>query len=476
MTLWAVTNFVDLPFLVNLVIVAIIWYSADKLTRDCTVMDEQQEACGQGLLAHLNAGPSAAEQEPSPGEPSPPAEAAASPARKEERGWWRRFIENRRKRHAPGLWVIYLSLVALPEFGILHGMIPESDASRRGRVFMLLLVYIASALALLMTTTFLNLRRYLRQKQLEMPLAMAGAWLTVGCVLIASLLIFCLLLPRPGAGEDLLGLNWRITSRDLSSASRQAKANEGADQQKPGSGTTQGKGEPGEGKTAEGQKGEPSEEEGREGNNAKAQEKESVLSEEEGGSLTHRDVLVQQLSNLKEIGPKMIRWIVLGLVIVAFGLWASRHADLIIDWFLKFLAELRDFWRRLLPARRMDMTEEAKSSSAPPPRPFAKFENPFASGLSHRLSPDELVKYSFEAMEAWAAERGCGRHEQQTPHEFGREVARKATAMATEAVMIAELYSRVAYAKGSLTPAAIKHVERLWEKLGSDPNRMGHTI
>ena len=38
------------------------------------------------------------------------------------------------------------------------------------------------------STSFLGLRRYLRQRRLEMPAAMAGVWLTTGAVLIVALL------------------------------------------------------------------------------------------------------------------------------------------------------------------------------------------------------------------------------------------------------------------------------------------------
>ena len=55
-----------------------------------------------------------------------------------------------------------------------------------------------SGLCLLLTTSFLGLRRYLRQRQVEMPLEMAATWLGVGVTLIVVMLLFCLLLPRPG--------------------------------------------------------------------------------------------------------------------------------------------------------------------------------------------------------------------------------------------------------------------------------------
>ena len=41
-------------------------------------------------------------------------------------------------------------------------------------------IYVASGLGLLLTTSFLGLRRYLRQRRLEMPVTMAPVWLLLG--------------------------------------------------------------------------------------------------------------------------------------------------------------------------------------------------------------------------------------------------------------------------------------------------------
>ena len=47
-----------------------------------------------------------------------------------------------------------------------------SDPSSRSFVFRLLVIYVASGMALLLATSFLGLRRYLRQRKLQMPLEM----------------------------------------------------------------------------------------------------------------------------------------------------------------------------------------------------------------------------------------------------------------------------------------------------------------
>src|SRR6185295_13345175 len=89
-------------------------------------------------------------------EPSPP--------------WWETLWEPDRRPHAPGVWVVYFSLAALPLFGIGGWFVPSADGPRRALVFGLLVIYVACGMGLLLATSFLGLRRYLRQRKLEMPM------------------------------------------------------------------------------------------------------------------------------------------------------------------------------------------------------------------------------------------------------------------------------------------------------------------
>jgi hypothetical protein len=100
-------------------------------------------------------------------------------------------------------------------------------------------------------------------------------------------------------------------------------------------------------------------------------------------------------------------------------------------------------------------------------RPFSDFADPFAAGKAGGYSPDELVKYSFEAVEAWAREHDCGREPQQTPHEFARNLDVHAPALGDEMRYLAELYARVAYAPGTLSAARIDRLQRVWQLMTS---------
>jgi hypothetical protein len=102
-----------------------------------------------------------------------------------------------------------------------------------------------------------------------------------------------------------------------------------------------------------------------------------------------------------------------------------------------------------------------------PLAPFSSYADPFISGREPRQSTDVLVKYSFEAFEAWSREHGCQREPEQTPHELARDVARLNSFIASEARTIAELYARAAYSKGELPSAAAGNLRQLWQKMQS---------
>ena len=251
-------------FLVNMGLVAVVWWSADKLTWDCTLIDEQEEDSGEGLLETVGLDRpdrAALQREITPVAPEPKAGPTESEARGAAAGlsrsaqsatgsvrplsseataarddtpttWWDRFVERRRRPHAPGVWVVYFSLAALPLFGIGQLCIPAGKPSDRQYAFRLLFVYTASALALLLSTSFLGLRRYLRQRQQEMPLAMVNLWLGIGSALIVAVMLLALLLPRPNAEYAISELPIHIGSPDQKS-SRYGFGREGVPENQP---------------------------------------------------------------------------------------------------------------------------------------------------------------------------------------------------------------------------------------------------
>ena len=125
----------------------------------------------------------------------------------------KRARQDRRKvsaPHSPGRWVVYFSLAALPLFGVGQMLLPGNAVAARRTGFIFLALYLAAALRLLVTTSFLGLRRYLRQRYLKMPPAIAVAWLKFGVGVACIVLIGAVFLPRPGANEAWAALRYQI--------------------------------------------------------------------------------------------------------------------------------------------------------------------------------------------------------------------------------------------------------------------------
>src|SRR5262249_20528279 len=176
----------EVSFLINGLLVAIVWWCAHRLTWDCTNVDEEADVSGEGVLQA--AGLAASESD----EAKPEAEESKTLWQR-----WKEFRERRAKTRTLGVWVVYFSLAALPIFGLGQSLIPLTDPDRRAFTFWLMTVYVGCGLGLLLTTCFLGLRRYLRKKRLQMPATMTGVWLTMGCLLIGGLLLAGALIPRP---------------------------------------------------------------------------------------------------------------------------------------------------------------------------------------------------------------------------------------------------------------------------------------
>src|SRR5262249_34657104 len=141
----------ELSFLVNLVLVGVVWWCAQRLTWDCTHIDEDTDMSARGVLqaAGLEAKGGAKEEE----EPEEVPAGAKKPLTGFA-GWlerYRKYREKQQKKRTLGVWVVYFSLAALPIFGLGQALIPLTAPDRRAFTFWLMTVYVACGLGLLLT-------------------------------------------------------------------------------------------------------------------------------------------------------------------------------------------------------------------------------------------------------------------------------------------------------------------------------------
>lgn len=572
-TLVAINKFVEfqgamasLSFFINCGLVALVWWSADKLTWDCTLIDEREEDSGKGLLEAVGLDRpdrAAIQKEINPTPPEP--EATASPDGPPP-GWWGRSAPRRGRPHAPGVWVVYFSLAALPLFGIGQLFIPSGNLRARQDAFQLLFVYTASGLALLLSTSFLGLRRYLRQRRQEMPQPMAGLWLGLGAALIAGVMLAALLLPRTNAEYAVSAPPFRVGSPDQhasslaiiphgvqenqptapaeqqefqrpdgtpssatssdkpdkTSSGESKEASEGKSKQESGAGpreTSKGeakespKGEPKQspkGEPKQASKGEPQETpkdernspgEGREASGTpksqfripprpekdaperaparqtppgQARPQPPTQQPQPGANPPPRALpSFQVLTRIPAMLAALLKWLFYGAlaILIGYAIWKNRKE--LWAAVREFLQQLADLWHKLFGARGRQASHalEKAVAQAPPPKRFADFVDPFAAGTAARYRPEELVRYSFEALEAWARDRGRPRHPEQTPHEFVRVLAFHVSALADDAPPLADLYCQAAYSARALSAAATTRLARLWKTLSAECQR-----
>jgi hypothetical protein len=539
-------------FLINCGLIALIWFSADKLTWDCTLIDEQEEDSGEGLLETigLDRPDHAAMQREILPVPEPETEATTS---REDvpTSWWGRFIERRRRPHAPGVWVVYFSLAALPLFGLGQLFLPSGDEhGSRAYAFELLFCYTASGLALLLSTSFLGLRRYLRQRRQEMPLLMVNLWLGIGVALIFGVMLSALLLPRPNAELAISDLPIRVGSPDQNASPYGAGSNGVEDEQQDG--RLEGRDDadkdapqsdqPGKNPAAEGKKssetgqeaskgdssndkGVTTKAEGKGSDNGQKQEKQETKQpakkevEKQPNRLTNTGTedktkrpsdetsrekhkpaggsgSAERQSPEKPRGSQgsgrrstdappsshlprfslphgtsaltaMFKWLLYAVLaaIVIYAIWKNR-AELLAA--LRDLRQsLADLWHRLFGGKTREAEQAAaeEMARAKPQRRFADFTDPFATGTAGRYPPEELVRYTFEALEAWARDAGHSRLPDQTPHEFARGLAADVSSMADDTRLLADLYCQVAYAPGTLQSVMVTRLPRLWQEM-----------
>lgn len=592
----------DAP-LVPIICLGVVAWCADKLTWDCTLIDESEDASGEGLLQVAGVADEAeltddAAASANSTDPESAAKDSADEERKNTREnvpFWKRLFVNESERagkpHAPGLWVVYFSLAALPLYGFGQVWIPATDVASRHFAFQCLLVYVGAALGLLLMTSFLGLRRYLRQRNIEMPTAMAATWIGMGSAIAIGILVVAMLLPRP-QGDYSISEAIDYVSEEVQEASdwafldddggegegqlsgpadadaekgsatdpeqqgkpggekpgnqvaqndqQNAQDGDGGDQQGEGengkqTGEKPGKGEQGESKQGEGEqtaqndsegsKSDPSEKneeqkssgggEPKDGQQSDPQSKQQTAQNENSdhkqqvqtGEPTEKqsdeeksdDQLAQKdgeqsedevaeensgdeeaaeaeqaesspesdsswMDSIAENMGTLFKWLIYAAMVAGVIYMAIKNWPAVVSFFSKLWAELLSMFGRK-PAAVTDQGHAESEEPVAPPRPFSAFSDPFRSGKASQSSPGELVRYTFEALQAWAFENNCGRTPDQTPMEFGQRLQSQRLKISNEAHAVSLLYAEVAY--GGLRPddASVATLQKLWRKL-----------
>lgn len=189
----------QLNAILTVLLVSTVWWCVHRLTWDCTVLANDPEGHGEGLLQSIRKERGVTKGTPNPSSRniSPAKSHDASPNAVAGRWWW--IVAGAQQRpQAPGSTILWFALAAFPIFGI-GSLFAVSERGARQYAFLLFFAYLASGLGLLVTTGLLRLRQYLKKRHVELSTQTTGSWLIAGGGLALFLLIASMVFPRPGA-------------------------------------------------------------------------------------------------------------------------------------------------------------------------------------------------------------------------------------------------------------------------------------
>jgi hypothetical protein len=431
-------------------LLGLIWWCTNKLVWDCTLIDDQEDASGEGLLGVAGIDETAGNETRADVAVTHIETAQRKPARST---WWQRFFLNQGGRsgqpHAHGLWIIYFSLAALPVFGFGQAALARAGADRPG--LLLLAVYLAAATGLLLLTSFLGLRRYLRQRRLKMPAVIAATWMGVGAIIALAVLLFSLVLPRPITLASSATAHSNLTGRQLDEQSTLNDPDADKESTEAGAGD-----EPAD-------SGDASEEEPKTG---PAQEQPGEG--DRGGGSPERDANEPGGQSRPALQlpppPNWLRWLGWALVAGVVLYVVIRHWREIVEAIQELIASLRGLFQSTAKARQRGPAARSKGDvSAQPAVRFADLSNPFQAGEA--VDPAIAVRRTYEALEVWAAERGAARAPESTATEFAHHLMTLYPELSDGIRRVTGVYTGMIYADRTPVAAELPPLSALWRAL-----------
>ena len=453
---WLYLSTVQPNVVFGALLLGIVWFTAHKITCSCTLIDDEADASGQGLLQSIRRLPRIFRKEQAPiAKTSAPPESSSAPVPSAKK-------EKSASSQIPGVWLIYFSLAALPIFGLGQTLLPAGDMAARRQGFIYLFFYLAAALGLLVTTSFLGLRRYLRQRHLVMPGNIAVGWVQFGVVGAALILCLSLLLPRPGSGEAWIGLRYHVDYQLRRASEFAARFNpHGSGSGRAGNQTPSAK-----------QPGNPSSQPGQTSGQASQQG-----TPQEGGNQG------RPLPNLSPSALAVYPWLrtLFWLAVALVLAWAIyRHRGVILTLLRNIWAALRHFIAALLGLFQPSAAAPPPATKAMAPPPFKSFKNPFLTGADRLWPPEKLITYSYDALQSWVLEQEAKHGSPQTPREFCRQLGEEMPEAANALEHLAFLYGHVAYDASVPAKYDPEHLRLLWNYMSSPrpirPNRDEHVL
>ena len=501
--------------LVLIGLIFVVMWTSNKLTWDCTVVDNSRDVSSSGLLERLKSSWSD----------------RSSELDSQDSGWskFRQLLMTGSHANTPGTWVIYFALVAFPVFGIGQWFVRAQAATW---IYVLFAVYFAAALGLLLTTSLLGLERYLARRGTSVPQPIARNWMMVGGVFALAVMLAVTLLPKPAGvssvQDALAALNSPIKKTSKLAPGKDGEeeepdaannkldpdaertGNEGQNGDEPGD-EDGADGGGGDGETRNQKNGEDSQDQqkpadrdkNRRANQDEKSNKDETADETadeskkdnnspnnpDRGQLRDRKPQQQkprpqkpeqpnqrrqqdqsppkQFQNFLDAVSKAISWLIylIGFIAAIVLLYLFRD-------------EIAKFWS-LLFARKKSVQQQKKQETvaAPvvPDVPFSHFQDPFGGGAAN-MSTAKLVQYSLLALEAWGREFNVRRTEDETPSEFVRRLEVVDPQVSRLGKSLSDLYNRYAFSSEQDFSVDLSPIKDLWHRMKRKAKRGNESL
>ena len=117
---------------------------------------------------------------------------------------------------------------------------------------------------------------------------------------------------------------------------------------------------------------------------------------------------------------QMLRTVPICAAVALVCWWVFRARHVLWEMVCAGWVAVRDFFRRLLdlmPARK-PVSSAGPELPRRPMRPLADFKNPFFAEKGSLRPPEEIILYTYDALQAWTREQGVEPRPEQTAREF----------------------------------------------------------
>ena len=160
----------------------------------------------------------------------------------------------------------------------------------------------------------------------------------------------------------------------------------------------------------------------------------------------------------------LFRILFVAAVVLAAAWWLIRKRELLLQMARGFWAAVLKFFRDLFGVFTFQKSQIETGANIRKSNhsPFESYHNPFLTG-GEDWTHEKIVLYSFEALQAWAEEKGIQPRPEQTASEFCEEVGSQFPEIHSALYGLSFLYGYAAYGEPAPAKYDLAPVRDLWQ-------------